>query len=109
MVNFSQYTQCDGNSLKSPNNPEVRAYSARTATNSPTIIIDSSTTSHIHFNCADFTSPKSSTSGSINGFGDGSRPIEGCGEAQLLVQLPTSGHSCRPPNGALRFVSFLPT
>ena len=26
VVNFSQYTQCDGNSLKSPNNPKVRAY-----------------------------------------------------------------------------------
>src|SRR5882762_8726277 len=94
MVNFSQYTQCDGNSLKSPNNPEVRAYSARTAANSPTIIIDSSTTSHIHSNRADFTSLKSSSPGSINGFGDGSRTIEGRGEAQLLAQLPTGGHSC---------------
>ena len=104
VVNFSQYTQCDGNSLKSPNNPKVQAYSARTAAISPTIIIDSGTTSHIHSNCADFTSLKSSSSGSINGFGDGSRTIEGHREAQLFAQLPTSGCS----NLKLQSACFVP-
>jgi hypothetical protein len=45
--NFSSYSLFDGNSLSSPNNPEVQAYRTRSATNSPTIIIDSGTTSHI--------------------------------------------------------------
>jgi hypothetical protein len=103
-VNFSQYTQCDGNSLKSPNNPKVRAYSACTATTSPTIIIDSGTTSHIHSNRADFTSLKSSSSGSINGFGNGSRTIKGRGEAQLFAQLPTG--SCS--NLKLQSTCFVP-
>jgi hypothetical protein len=57
-------------------------------------IIDSGTTSHIHSNCTDFISLKSSSSGSINGFRDGSRTIESHGEAQLLAQLPTSSPSC---------------
>src|ERR1700683_2219219 len=48
MVNFSTYFLCDNNSLSSPNNPEAQAYSACTAATSPTIIIDFSTTSHIH-------------------------------------------------------------
>jgi hypothetical protein len=104
VVNFSQYTQCDGNSLKSPNIPKVRAYSAHTATTSPTIIIDSGTTSHIHSNRADFTSPKSSSSRSINGFGDGSRTIEGRREAQPFAQLPT--RSCS--NLKLQSTCFVP-
>ena len=90
-TNFSHYSLFDGNSLSSLNNPEVRAFSTRSATNSPTIIIDSGTTSHIHSNRADFKSLKSSSSGLINGFGEGSRTIEGRGEALLLAQLPTSG------------------
>src|ERR1700677_4474094 len=61
-ANFSDYSLCDGNSLTSPNNPKARAYSARTAASSPTIIIDSGTTSHIHSNCRDFTSLNSSLS-----------------------------------------------
>ena len=75
-----------------------------TATTSPTIIIDSGTTSHIHSNRADFTSLKSSSSGSINGFGDGSRTIEGRGEAQLFAQLPTGGCS----NLKLQSTCFVP-
>src|ERR1700683_5387855 len=93
MVNFSDYSLCDGNSLTSPNNPKARAYSTRTAASSPTIIIDSGTTSHIHSNHRDFTSLNSSSSGSINGFREGSRSIDGRGEAQLLAQLPTGGCS----------------
>jgi hypothetical protein len=93
ITNFSNYSLFDGNSLLSPNNPEVQAYSTRSATNSPTIIIDSGTMSHLHSNCADFKSLKSSSSGLINGFGEGSRTIEGRGEVLLLAQLPTSGHS----------------
>ena len=104
MVNFSDYSLCDGNSLTSPNNPKARAYSARTAASSPTIIIDSGTTSHIHSNRRDFTSLNSSSSGSINGFGEGSRSIEGCGEAQLLAQLPTGGCS----NLKLQSTCFMP-
>src|ERR1700677_273164 len=103
-VNFSDYSLCDGNSLTSPNNPKARAYSARTATSSPTIIIDSGTTSHIHSNCRDFTSLNSSSSGSINGFGEGSRSIEGRNEAQLLAQLPTGGCS----NLKLQSTCFMP-
>src|SRR6202050_1464308 len=103
-VNFSDYSLCDGNSLTSPNNPKARAYSACTAASSPTIIIDSGTTSHIHSNCRDFTSLNSSSSGSINGFGEGSRSIEGCGEAQLLAQLPTRGCS----NLKLQSTCFVP-
>src|ERR1700728_3061425 len=76
-TNFSHYSQFDGNSLSSPNNPEVQAYSTRSATNSPTIIIDSGTTSHIHSNREDFKSLRSSSSGLINGFREGSRTIEG--------------------------------
>src|ERR1700720_671788 len=67
ITNFSNYSLFDGNSLSSPNNPEVQAYSTRPATNSPTIIIDSGTTSHIHSNHADFKLLKSSSSGLING------------------------------------------
>jgi hypothetical protein len=93
ITNFSYYSQFNGNSLSSPINPKVRAYSTCTATNSPTIIIDSGTTSHIHSNRKDFNTLKSSSSGSINGFGEGSRTIEGRGEAQLLAQLPTGGCS----------------
>src|SRR6202050_5630361 len=93
MVNFSDYSLCDGNSLTSPNNPKARAYSARTAASLPTIIIDSGTTSHIHSNRRDFTSLNSSSSGSINRFGEGSRSIEGCSKAQLPAQLPTGGCS----------------
>jgi hypothetical protein len=88
ITNFSNYSLFDGNSLSSPNNPEVQAYSTCSATNSPTIIIDSGTMSHIHSNRADFKSLKSS-SGLINGFGEGSRTIEGRGKALLLAQLPT--------------------
>ena len=91
--NFSNYSLFDGNTLSSPSNPEVQAYSTCSATNSPTIIIDSGTTSHIHSNRADFKSLKSSSSGLINGFGEGSRTIDGHGEALLLAQLPTSSHS----------------
>src|ERR1700683_1566139 len=80
MVNFSTYSLCDNNSLSSPNNPEARAYSARTAATSPTIIIDFGTTSYIHSDHGDFTSLKSSSSGFINGFREGSRTIEGCSE-----------------------------
>jgi len=110
--NFSNYSLFDGNSLSSPNNPEVRAYSTRSATNSPTIIIDSGTTSHIHSNRADFKSLKSSSSGLINGFGEGSRTIEGRGEALLLAQLPTGGRShlklqstCYVPNSTPTLIS----
>ena len=85
MVNFSAYSLCEGKSFSSPNNLKAQAYSTHTATTSPTIIIDSGTTSHIHSNCGDFKSFKSSSSGSINGFREGSRKIEGCGEAQLLA------------------------
>src|SRR6202453_3535792 len=92
-INFSDYSLCDGNSLTPPNNPKAQAYSAHTATFSPTIIIDSGTTSHIHSNRRDFTSLNPSSSGSINGFGEGSRSIEGCGKAQLVAQLPTGGCS----------------
>jgi len=42
------------------------------------------TTSHIHSNWAHFKSLKSSSS-SINGFGDGSRSIQGHGKAQLYI------------------------
>src|SRR5882762_11550410 len=91
-VNFSDYSLSDGKSVTSPNNPEAKAYSACTAANLPAIIIDSSTTSHINSDRADFKSIKSSSSGSINGFGDSSRSIQGC-EAQLYAQLPTSGQS----------------
>src|ERR1700691_5764421 len=94
MVNFSTYFPCDNNSLSSPNNLEAQVYSVHTATNSPTIIIDSSTTSHIHSDHSDFSSLESSSSGSINGFGEGSRTIEGRSRAQLHAQLPTSGKSC---------------
>src|ERR1700677_4671933 len=103
-VNLSDYSLCDGNSLSSPNNPKAQAYSARTAASSPTIIIDSGTTSHIHSNRRDFTSLNSSSSGSINGFGEGSRSIEGRGEAQLLAQLPTGGCS----NLKLQSTCFMP-
>ena len=75
-----------------------------TAATSPTIILDSGTTSHIHSNCADFTSLKSSSSESINGFGDGSRTIEGRSEAQLFAQLPTGGCS----NLKLQSTCFVP-
>jgi len=71
-------------SFSSLHNPEVWAYSACTAANLHTIIIDSSTTSHIHSNWAHFKSLKSSSS-SINGFGDGSRSIQGHGKAQLYI------------------------
>src|ERR1700735_2106809 len=94
MVNFSTYFPCDNNSLSFFNNPEAQAYSAHTSTNLPTIIIDSGTTSHIHSDCSDFSFLKSSSSGSINGFGEGSRTIEGCSKAQLHAQLPTGGRSC---------------
>jgi Integrase core domain/GAG-pre-integrase domain len=111
-TNFSHYSQFDGNSLLSPNNPEVRAYSTCPATNSPTIIINSGTTSHIHSNRADFKSLKSSSSGLINGFGEGSRTIEGRGKALLLAQLPTSGQShlklqstCYVPNSTPTLIS----
>jgi len=77
MVNFSSYSLSDGKSFTPPNNPEARAYSACTASNLPAIIIDSGTTSHIHSDCANFKSLKLSSSGSINGFGDGSRTIQG--------------------------------
>src|SRR5882724_4329012 len=110
--NFSNYSLFDGNSLSSPNNPKVRAYSTRSATNSPTIIIDSGTTSHIHSNRADFKSLKSSSSGLINGFGEGSRTIEGRSEALLLAQLPTGGRShlklqstCYVPNSTPTLIS----
>src|ERR1700683_2614754 len=103
-VNFSDYSLCDGNSLTSPNNPKARAYSACTAASSPTIIIDSGTTSHIHSTRRDFTSLNSSSSGSINGFGEGSRSIEGHSEAQLLAQLPTGGCS----NLKLQSTCFVP-
>ena len=111
VVNFSAYPLCDGKSFSSPSNPEARAYSTRTATNSPTIIIDSGTTSHIHSNRGDFKSFKSSSSGSINGFGEGSRKIEGRGEAQLLAQLRSgSSHlklqnTCYVPNSAPTLIS----
>ena len=94
MVNFSTYFLCDNNSLSSPNNPEAQAYSTHTAATLPTIIIDSSTTSHIHSEHGNFTSLKFCSSGSINGFGEGSRTIEGHGKAQLHAQLPTGGRSC---------------
>src|ERR1700677_2702616 len=94
MVNFSTYFPCDDNSLSSPNNPEARAHNTHTAATSLAIIIDSGTTSHIHSDYGNFSSLKSSSSGSINGFGEGSRTIEGRGEAQLHAQLPTGGRSC---------------
>ena len=112
MVDFSDYSLSDGKSFTSPNNPEAKAYSARTAANSPAIIIDSGTTSHIHSDRADFKSLKSSSSGSINGFGDGSRTIQGRGEAQLYAQLPTGGQSllklqstCYVPNSTPTLIS----
>jgi hypothetical protein len=75
MVNFSSYSLTDGKSFMPPNNPKARAYSACTTTNSPAIIIDSGTTSHIHSHRANFKSLKLSSSSSINGFRDGSRTI----------------------------------
>jgi len=81
----SQLILCvDSKSFLSLHNPEVWAYSACTAANLHTIIIDSSTTSHIHSNWAHFKSLKSSSS-SINVFGDGSRSIQGHGKAQLYI------------------------
>lgn len=71
----------------------TRPYSACTATTSPTIIIDSSTTSHIHSDQSNFTNLKTSSSVSINGFGNGSRMIQGCREAQFYAQLLTGGQS----------------
>jgi hypothetical protein len=68
--------------------------------------------SHIHSNCADFKSLKSSSSGLINGFREGSRTIEGRGEALLLARLPTSSQShlklqsmCYVPNSTLTLIS----
>jgi hypothetical protein len=111
-VNFSDYSLSDGKSFTSPNNPEARAYSAHTAANSPAIIIDSGTASHIHSDHANFKSLKSSSSSSINGFGDGSRTIQGRGEAQLYAQLPTGGQSllklqstCYVPNSTPTLIS----
>jgi hypothetical protein len=111
-INFSDYSLSDGKSFTSPNNPEARAYSACTAANSPAIIIDSGTTSHTHSDHADFKSLKSSFSGAINGFGDGSRTIQGHSEAQLYTQLPTSGQSllklqstCYMPNSTPMLIS----
>src|SRR5882762_7004511 len=109
---FSDYSLSDGKSFTSPNNPEAKAYSACTAANLPAIIIDSGTTSHIHSNHANFKSLKSSSSGSINGFKDGSRMIQGHGEAQLYAQLPTGGQSllklqstCYMPNSTPTLIS----
>jgi hypothetical protein len=110
MVDFSDYSLSDGKSFSSPNNPKARAYSACTAANSAAIIIDSSTTSHIHSDHADFKSLKSSSSGSINRFGG--RTIQGHSEAQLYAQLPTSGLSllklqstCYIPNSTPTLIS----
>ena len=41
------------------------------------------------------TNLKTSSSGSINGFGNGSRMIQGCGEAKFYAQLPNPISSCR--------------
>jgi hypothetical protein len=111
-VDFSDYSLSDGKSFTSPNNPEAKAYSACTAANLPAIIIDSGTTSHIHSNHANFKSLKSSSSGSINGFKDGSRMIQGHSEAQIYAQLPTGGQSllklqstCYMPNSTPTLIS----
>lgn len=66
------------------------SYSMHTKSSSP-VIIDSGTSSHIHSNRADFKSLKTSSSGSISGFGDGKSRIEGRGEADLLAKLPKGG------------------
>ncbi len=66
-----------------------QTYSTCTAGRSA-IIIDSGTSSHIHSNQSDFKS-LSSSSGNINGFGDGKRRIEGRGEFQVTAKLLKKG------------------
>ena len=113
-VNLSDYTQCDGRSFTpqgESSKTESNTYLAST-TQRPVIIIDSGTSSHIHANKEDFNSYNKSSTGSINGFGNGRRTIQGRGEAHLLAQLPSGGCSrlklqnpCFVPNSSPTLVS----
>ena len=96
----------------SPLQARDSAYSARMTANSPTAIIDSGTSSHIHSHRADFLNLKSSSSGSISGFGAGKSSIAGRGEAQLLAKLPKGGcarlklqRACFVPNSSPTLIS----
>ena len=98
-TNFSTYASGNRNDtslmINVPPGDDDLTYRARISSSTPTIILDSGTTSHIHSVRSDFVSyaPPSSTQ-AVSGFGDGTRKIEGRGEVQILSSLP-KGHSAR--------------
>ncbi|KAJ3479112.1 hypothetical protein NLI96_g9298 [Meripilus lineatus] len=95
-VDFSDYIDpCDESAFPTitptPSQDIESAFSAR-STDTPPIIIDSGTTSHIHSIRPDFRTFTPS-SGNITGFGAGKSSILGRGTACLVAQLPKGGQS----------------
>ena len=87
-TDFSDYTmstKCLAGSYFTPQLVEDLAYSSHKTLSSPTAIIDSSTSTHIHSNCNDFLSLDSSTSRNIKGFRGAKSHVTGCGTALIAV------------------------
>ena len=87
-TDFSDYTmstKCLAGSYFTPQLVEDSAYSSHKTLSSPTAIIDSGTSTHIHSNCNNFLSLDSSTSRNIKGFGGAKLHVTGCGTALIAV------------------------
>ena len=93
-TDFSDYLMSDKLSATSysntnPRTAEDSAYSTHRTSSSPTAIIDSGTSSHIHSKRDDFSSLDTSTSHNIKGFGGAQSHVVGHGTALIEVRLPS--------------------
>ena len=82
-------TKCLAGSHSTPQLAKDSAYSTNKTLSLPTTIIDSSTSTHTHSKCNDFSSLDTSTSHNIKGFGGAKSSVTGCGTALITVWLPS--------------------
>ena len=83
--NYTMSTKCLAGSYFTPQLVKDSAYSTHKTLSSPTAIIDSGTSTHIHSNRNDFLSLDSSTSCNIKGFRGAKSCVTGCGTALITV------------------------
>ena len=74
--------------------PQSQLHLYHKALSSPTAIIDSGITFHIHPTCNDFLSLDTSTSHNIKGFGGAKSHVTGHGTALIAVHLPSGHQTC---------------
>ena len=111
-TDFSDYTtstKCPAGSHFTPQLAEDSAYSTNKTLSSPTTIIDSGTSSHIHSECNNFSSLDTSTSHNIKGFGGAKSHVTGHGTALIAVWLPSGRQTCIKLNQACLVPNSSPT